>query len=206
MVHLIKYPDLLLRKWIEVKDQNKGSGYDSSKEIRFKASTLRSDLCDYSDAYVVVKGTISLTNLGSRTNIGDKKNRPLALKNNVPFISCISKINGELIENAEVLDIVMPMYNLLEYSKNYRKTTGSLFNYYRDELADETDDNDNPNKKVINSESFKYKTGITGNTYNVTTTSDGYNRNKEDKKGVENNISLKYLGNFWRNLDMPLIN
>ena len=93
-----------------------------------------------------------------------KKNRPLAFKNIAPFISCISIINDELIEKAEDLDIVMPMYNLLEYSKNYRKTTGSLFNYYRDELSDETNDNNGLNKNVINSEFFKYKTSITGNT------------------------------------------
>ena len=78
-----------------------------------------------------------------------KKNRPLAFKNNAPFISCISKINGELIENAEDLDIVMPMYNLLEYSKNFRKATGSLFNYYRDELTDDRNHNNGLNKNVI---------------------------------------------------------
>ena len=82
---------------------------------------LRSDLCDFSDAYIVFKGTISVKN---PNNIAyDKK---LALKNNASFTSCISKINNTLIDNAEDLDIVMPIYNLLEYSKNYRKTTGSL--------------------------------------------------------------------------------
>ena len=85
---------------------------------------LRSDLCDYSDAY----GTITVTGPGSI--MYDKK---LALKNNAPFTSCISKINNTLIDNTEDLDIVMPMHNLLEYSKNYRKTTGSFWNYYRDE-------------------------------------------------------------------------
>ena len=74
------------------------------------------------------------------------KNRPLAFKNNAPFISCISKINGVLIENAENLHIVMPMYNLLEYSKTYSKTSGSLWNYYSDELTDKTNDNNGPNK------------------------------------------------------------
>ena len=85
------------------------------------------------------------------------------LKNGEPFVSCISKISGVLVENAEDVDIVMPMYNLLEYSKNYPKTTGSLWNYYRDELADETSDNNDPNKNVINSKPFKYTTSITGN-------------------------------------------
>ena len=84
---------------------------------------LRSDLCDFSDAYIVVKGTITVTN----PNDVNYKNK-LVLKNNAPFTSCISKINNTLIDNAEDLDIVMPMYNLLEYSKNYRKTTGNLWN------------------------------------------------------------------------------
>ena len=119
---------------------------------------LRSDLCDFSDAYIVVKGTITVTG-GSNSS---RKNRPLAFKNNAPFISCISKINNTLIDNAEDLDVAMPMYNLIEYSKNYSKTTGSLWNYYRDELSDDTNDNNNPNKNEINSKSFKYETSITG--------------------------------------------
>ena len=75
---------------------------------------LRSDLCDYFDAYVWVKEAITVTNPNNSANF----DRRLTLKNNAPFISCVSKINGELVENAEDLDIVMPMYNLLEYSKN----------------------------------------------------------------------------------------
>ena len=87
-----------------------------------------------------------------------KRNKAVAFKNNVAFISCISKINGIKIDNAEDLDVVMPMYNLLKYSKNYEKTTGSLWNYYRDE----------PNDPLsTNSESFKYKTSITRNAYKV---------------------------------------
>ena len=92
------------------------------------------------------------------------KNRPLAFKNNAPFVGCISKINNTLIDNVEDLDVAMPMYNLIEYSKNYRKTTGSLWNYYRDELSDDTNDNNNPNENIVNSESFKYNTSITGST------------------------------------------
>ena len=81
------------------------------------------------------------------------KSRPLASKHNASFISCIFKINGILIENAEGLDIVMSMYNLLDYSKNYSKTSGSLWNYYRDELTDETNGNNGPKKNVSNSNS-----------------------------------------------------
>ena len=96
-----------------------------SKQIRSKTSILRSDLCDYSDAYIVVKGDIILRKITAR-NFIDTRNRFLAFKNNAPFTNCISKINSVLIDNAEDVDIVIPMYNLLEYSKNYRKTTGSF--------------------------------------------------------------------------------
>ena len=92
------------------------------------------------------------------------KNRPLAFKNNAPFVGYISKINNTFIDNVEDLDVAMPMYSLIEYSKNYRKTTGTLWNYYRDELSDDTNDNSNPNKNIINSESFKYNTSITEST------------------------------------------
>ena len=107
------------------------------------------------------------------------------------------------------------MYNLLEYSKNYSKTSASLWNYYRDELTDETNNND-PNKNVINSKSFKYKTSIAGSTYNVPrrmTGADGNpvnnpnnDRNKRGRKEVEIAAPLKHLGNFWNSLNIVLIN
>ena len=114
-------PRFVTKKWIEVYDQS-GGNYNVNKEIRIKTSMLRSDLCDYSDAYIVVKGDITLEG----DNDANKRNKNLAFKNNAPFINCISKINGVKIDNAEDLDVVMPMYNLFEYSKNYSKTTGSL--------------------------------------------------------------------------------
>ena len=106
--------------WIEVYDQS-GGNYNVEKEIRIKKSMLRSDLCDFNDAYIVVKGTITVV----RPN-GAKRNKSVAIKNTAPFINCISNINGAKMDNAEDLDVVMSIYNLLEYSKNYRKTTGSL--------------------------------------------------------------------------------
>ena len=107
--------------------------YNENKSIRFKTPMLRSDLCDYADVYILVAGTITVTAAAGANNIREKRNKTLILKNNAPFVSCITKINNELIEDAEDLDIAMPMYNLLlEYSKNYRKTIGSLYNYYRD--------------------------------------------------------------------------
>ena len=97
------------------------------------------------------------------------------------------------------------MYNLLEYSKNYRKTIGSLYIYYRDELSDDADDNNFDKIKVVNSNTFKYKTKITGNAYNVDAGGDGYDVNKNGKQEIELAIPLKYLGNFWRALNIPLI-
>ena len=143
---------------------------------------LRSNLRDFSDAYIVVKGTITVTNPDNA-----KRNKAVAFKNNAPFINCISKINGIKIDNAEDLDVVMPMYNLLEYSKNYRKTTGSLWNYYRDEPS---------NPLNTDSESFKYKTSITGNTYNIGDGEQNYDANKVGKKETEIVVPLKHLSNF----------
>ena len=192
--------------------------YNQNKSIRFKTPMLRSNLCDYSDVYVLVKGTITVTAPGvnnNANNIRDKRNRPVILKSNAPFVSCITRINSELIEDADDLDIVMSMYNLLEYSKNYRKTIGSLYNYYRDELSDNADDDNFDNIKVVNSNTFKYRNKIIGNTYDVDAipNPDGagqidnpiYNVNKNGTQEVELAISLKYLGNFWRALNILLI-
>ena len=97
------------------------------------------------------------------------------------------------------------MYDLLEYSKNYRKTVVSLYNYYRDELSDDADDNKFDNINVVNSNTFKYKNKIIGNTYNVNAGADGFHVNKNGTQEVELAIPLKYLGNFWRALNIPLI-
>ena len=183
----------ITKKWVKVNDQSGSADdrYKPNKQIIFKTSMLRSDLCDYSDAYIVVKGTITVTD-PNKANY-DKK---LAFKNNAPFTSCISKINNTLIDNAEDLDIVMPMYNLLEYSKNYRKTTGSLWNYYRDEPNSGIGGrNNNVNYSIQYSKSFDYKASITGILEDIDRTKD-----------VEIVVPLKYLSNFWRTLDIPLLN
>ena len=99
----------------------------------------------------------------------------------------------------------MSMYNLLEYSKNYGKPIGSLYNYYRDELSDDADDNNFDNIKVVNSNTFKYKNKIIGNMYNVNAGAGGYDVNRNGTQEVELAIPLKYLGNFWRALNIPLI-
>ena len=151
---------LITKKWVKVHDQSGSADdrYKPSKQIRFKTSMLRSDLCDYSDAYIVVKGTIIVTKPNS-----DLYEKKLAFKNNAPFTSCISKTNNTLIVNAEDLDIVMTMYNFLECSKNYSKTIGSFSNHYRDEPNSGLgSDNNNVNYSVKDSKSFDYKTSITG--------------------------------------------
>ena len=188
-----KLSKFITREYVKVNSLS--DTYNENKSIRFKTPMLKSNLCDYSDTYILVKGTITVTATGvnnDANNIRDKKNRPLILKNNAPFVSCITRITGELIEDADDLDIVMPMYNLLEYSKNYRKMKGSLHNYYRDELGGNDNDNDN----TVNSDTFRYKTKITGNTYNVDAGAQDYGVNENSTQKMELAIPLKYLGNF----------
>ena len=172
----------ITKKWIEVHDQS-GKICNTNKQMRFKTSMLQSDLCDYRDAYIVVKGTITVR-------------RPdITGKNNSPFISCISKINNILIDNAEHLDIVVLMYNLIEYSKNYSKTSGSLWNYYRDEPNSGAEGNISYSVKDSIFFIFDYKTSIIIKLDN---------KNIE-KENVEIAVPLKYLCNFWRIQDTSLI-
>ena len=180
--------------------------YNENKSIRFKTLMLRSDLCDYADAYILVNGTITVNGIANGVeNEIVRRNRPLILKNNAPFVSCMTKTNNEFIEDADDLDVVIPMYNLLEYSKNYRKTIGSLYNYYRDELDNDANLDDNVNNNVVSSNTFKYKNKVTGNTYDTAAGAAGHDANKVGKQDVELAIPLKYLGNFWRALNIPLI-
>ena len=172
-------PKFVTKKWIKVYDQSAGN-CNVDKEIRIKNSMLRSVLYDCSDAYIVVKGNITVAkkiftaadfeapnNTVANVNAANTANimllvKKMVFKNNAPFINCISKINGIKIDNVEDLDVVMPMYNLLEYSKHYIKATGSLWNYYRDEPNSDTDDNEIMHS-IINSESFDYKANFMEN-------------------------------------------
>ena len=148
---------------------------------------LKSSLCDYSDAYILVKRTITIAGAGDNAAARqtDERDKGVVFKNCAPFTNCISEINNTQVDNAKDIDIVMPMYNLMEYSGNYAKTSGSLWQYYRDE----------PNNNLANSESFKFKVKITGKT-----------PNDDNEKDVEIMVPLKYLSNFWRTLEMSLIN
>ena len=149
---------------------------------------LRLDLYDYSNEYIIVKGDIAVTAPDNA-----KRNKVVTFKNNASFINCISKVHRIQIDNAEDLDVVMPMYNLLKYSKNYKKTTRSLQNYYRHEPS---------NPLTYNTESFKYKKSVTGNTYD----GDDNDTDKVGKNKIEVFILLKLLSKFWRTLNISLIN
>ena len=121
------------RNWVEINGDIRGA-YSPNKQIRFKAAMLRSSLCDYSDAYILVKGSISVNNNAGAGVDANNTNKKLTkiLKNCAPFTNCISKINNTQIDNAECIDIVMPMYNVIEYSNNYSKTSGSLWQHCKD--------------------------------------------------------------------------
>ena len=176
------------RNWVEINDESRGA-YNVNSQIKFKTTMLKSSLCDYSDAYILVKGKMTIAGVGddAAARQADERSKGVVFKNCAPFIKCISEINNTQIENAKDIDIVMPMYNLIEYSDNYAKTTGSLWQYFRDEPVDDDD--------IEDSKSFKFKTKIAGKSPN-----DG------NEKDVEIMVPLKYLSIFWRTLEIPLIN
>ena len=155
---------------------------------------LKSSLCDYSDAYILVKGTITVNNTAAEGAAANNRNKKVIFKNCAPFTNCISEINNTQIDNTKDIDTVMPMYNLIEYSDNYAKTTGNLWQYCKDIPA--RDANNIIEKFTGNNttDSFNFKAKITGRTGNGGT------------KDVEIIVPLKYLSNFWRTLEMPLIN
>ena len=178
------------RNWIEINDESRGA-YNVNSQIKFKTTMLKSSLCDYSDAYILVKGTISVNNSAAANNT----NKKVIFKNCAPFTNCISEIKNIQIDNAKDIDIGMPMYNLTEYSDKYAKTTGSLWQYCKDIPArDANNDNIVIFAENNTTDSFKFKAKITGQTGNNGT------------KDVEIMVPLKYLSNFWRTLQMPLIN
>ena len=174
------------RNWVEINDESRGA-YNVNSQIKFKTTMLKSSICDYSDAYILVKGTITINGRGAdaAARQADEKDKGASFKNCTPFINCISEINNTQIGNAKDINIVMPMYNIIEYSDNYAITSASLWQYFRDE----------PDDNIEDFGSLKFKVKITGKTPN--------NNNEKD---VEIMVPLKYLSNFWKTLEMPLIN
>ena len=173
------------RNWVEINDESRGNY--TNNNIRFKTTMMRSNQCDHVDSYILVKGTITITGAGNDADArrANKRNKGVTFKNCAPFTKCIIRINNADIDNAHDIDIVMPMYNLIEYSDNYSKTSGSLWQYYKDD----------PNDNLTDFESFKSKVKITGNTPAAGNTKD-----------VETIVTLKYLSSFWRTLEIPLTN
>ena len=115
------------RNWVEINDESRGT-YNVNSQIKFKTTMLKSSLCDYSDGYILVKGTITINGRGADdvARRADERGKGVSFKNCAPFINCITEINNTQIDNAKDIDIVMPIYNLIEYSDNYAKTSGSL--------------------------------------------------------------------------------
>ena len=162
------------RNSVEINDEARGT-YSSNRQTKFKTSMLRSSLCDYSDAYILVKGNITVNNTAADGADANNSNKKVIFKNCAPFTSCISKINNEPIDNAEYIDIVMPMYNLIKYSKEIPAVNnGAIVDFIG---ANATD-------------SFNFKAKITGQT------------NDNGRVDVEIMVPLKYLSNFWRTLEM----
>ena len=181
------------KKWYIINDENntnygvnKDTGANNPDTIKCDTRVLKPNLCDYAEAYILINGTIGET--------GGNNNTRLALRSCAPFIKCNLEINDEHVDTAENLDIIMPMYNLIEYSDNYQDSSATLYQYKRDEppeadaVADLTADN---------SSSFKYKVKLLGNPV-----LDG----NVAKRSVKVVLPLKYLSNFFRSLEMPLIN
>ena len=188
------------RNWVEINDEARGT-YSHNKQIKFKTSMLRSSLCDYSDAYILVKGNITVNNTAADGAAANNTNKKVIFKNCAPFTNCISKINNTQIDNAEYIDIVMPMYNLIEYSDNYSKTSGGLWQYCK-EIPAINNDGDIVDFNGANAtDSSNFKTKITGQT--AANNNDG---NIAGRVNVEIKVPLKYLSNFWRTLEMPLSN
>ena len=156
---------------------------------------IRSSLCDYSDAYMLVKGNISVNNTAAGGADANNTNKKVIFKNCAQFTDCISKINNTHVDNTKDIDIVMPKYNLIEYSDNYSKTSGSLWQYCKDIPAVNNNGDIVDFKGDNATDLFNIKAKITGQTDD-----DGEINN------VEIMVSLKYLSNFLRTLEMPLIN
>ena len=185
------------KKWYIINDENntnygvdKDNGAKNSDTIKYDTRVLKPNLCDYAEAYILVDGTI-------RTDAAVNATR-LALKNCAPFIKCNLEINDGHADTAENLDIVMPMYNLIEYSDNYQDSSVTLYQYKRDEPPE---DDAVADLTANNSDSLKYKIKLLGNVTAVAGNAVGVRR-----LNVKVAVPLKYLSNFFRSLEMPLIN
>ena len=179
------------KNWVEINDESRGT-YSVNRQINFKTSMLRSILCHYSDAYILLKGNISVNNTAVADVNANNTNKKVIFKNRAPFTDCISKINNTQVANAKDIDIVMPMYNLIEYSD---KLSGSLWQYCKEIPAVNSNGDIADFNGANAAASFNFKANIMGQPDD-----DG------ERNNVEIKVPLKYLSNFQRTLGMPLIN
>ena len=138
-----------IKNFFELNDGARGT-YNTNSQIKFKTSMLRSILCDYSDAVTLVSGTIKITGGGAQNDQAkrlDEGNKGVIFENCAPFTHCISEINNTQIDNAKYIDVVMPMYNLIEYGDNYSKISEIFWQYCKDD----------PNDNITESKLFKFK-------------------------------------------------
>ena len=174
------------KKWYVIDSQTAKGKYKQGDTIKFETETIKSSLCDYSDAFILVTGNIT---------VAANNDTDVAFKNCAPFSTCTTKINDIFVDEANHIYIAMPMYNLIEYSDNYSDTPGSLWQIKRDEVpASDVD------LSINNSQPFKYKAALLGKTANVV------NDTNSAVKYAKIVVPLKDLSNFWRSLEMPLIN
>ena len=187
-----------IKNCIEINDESRGT-YKVNSQIKIRTTMLKVSLCDYSDAYIHSKGNLSVNNTAAAPTAANNINKEVILENCAPFNSeCIIEINNRQVDNSKNINIVTPMYNVIEvieYSDNYSKTSGSLWQYckYIPAVSNNGDivDFNGPNA----TDSFNFKAKITGQT--------GDNGRIE---GFEIMEPLKYLSKFWRTLETPLIN
>ena len=122
------------KNWVEINYESRGT-CNEDNQIRFQTSMLRSGLCDYSHAYILVKGTMLAENKAVQYQPNNGTNKMVIFKNCAPFTNCISKLNNTQVDDVHDIGLVMPMYNIIQYSNNYSKTSGILRQYCRDEAA-----------------------------------------------------------------------
>ena len=151
------------KNWVEINDESRGT-YNVNSQIKFETTMLNSSLCDYSDAYIRIKRTITVNNTAAADADANSSNEKVIFKNCPPFTNCKSEINNTQVDIAKDIDIAMPMYNLQEYRDNYSKTSGSLWQYCKDIPAVEKNNaivNFTENNLTI---SFNFKVKMTGQT------------------------------------------
>ena len=153
------------RNCVEINDDIRGA-YSLNTQTTFKTAMPRSILCDYSDAYILAKGNTLVNNTAAEGATATNIDKKVISENCAPFTYCISKINNTQIDNAKYIDIVMPMYNLMEYNDYYSNTSRNLWQYCKEIPAVNDARNIVDFKGTNATDSFNFKTRIAGQTNN----------------------------------------